>query len=153
MKTPHERQNDTPAPQGYLSDIVGALVAVRDTLPDSDEAIDPLFPFAAPVWPREEMQVMFRYFAGLNDLPRRCPNRGCRRVGHCRAGADELPESACRPLWTHDDFERLHAAWLGIALGWIYNAERHAFVTGIANEENGDAVAETPRDADVKTAT
>lgn len=106
-----------------LLEIIRGLVKIRDTLMD-EKGIKPLLPICPPEWPHEEMQVVFRYLAGQAERPQHCSNRRCRRAGMCQAGADALLEADCFPDWSDSDVSRLHAAWLGVVLCWIYDCER-----------------------------
>ena len=106
-----------------LFEIVGGLARIRDTLLD-EKGIKPPFPISPPEWPCEEMQVVFRYLAGQADRPQHCSNRRCRRAGMCQAGADAPLDADCFSNWNDSDVSRLHAAWLGVVLCWIYDCER-----------------------------
>lgn len=113
-----------------LLEIICGLAKIRDTLLD-EKGIKPPFPFCPPEWPHEEMQVAYRYLAGQAERPQHCSNRRCRRAGMCQAGADALLEADCFSDWSDSDVSRLHAAWLGIVLCWIYDCERSEHFMGM----------------------
>lgn len=114
-----------------LFEIVGGLARIRDTLLD-EKGIKPPFPISPPEWPFEEMQVAFRYLAGQADRPQHCSNQRCRRAGMCQAGADAPLDADCFSNWNDSDVSRLHAAWLGVVLCWMYDAERYEHFMAVA---------------------
>ncbi|WP_367718445.1 hypothetical protein AB2N04_08935 [Nitratireductor sp. GISD-1A_MAKvit] len=125
-----------------LFEIVRDLAKIRDTQLD-EKGIKPPFPFCPPEWPCEEMQVAFRYLAGQAERPQHCSNRRCRRTGVCQAGVDAPLEADCFAHWSDGDVSRLHAAWLGVVLCWMYDAERYEHFMAMALCEPTQGFQET----------
>ncbi|WEX11210.1 hypothetical protein [Chelativorans sp. AA-79] len=79
-------------------------------------------PFAPPVWPRAEMEVMFRLLAEEAGLPQRCPGRACQRARCCKGGPGG--GQTCLALWTDADVKRLNTAYLALVLAWMNELKR-----------------------------
>ncbi|EKF18061.1 hypothetical protein [Nitratireductor pacificus] len=113
----------------HLNDMVLALEAACETLPERAVPVDLLF--RPPEWPRDELLVMFRFLANEMELPRRCSGRRCRRLERCCGGPGRHDASYCLPHWDAAAIDRLRAASAAVMLCWMRrSAEHHALMGG-----------------------
>ncbi|WP_163267825.1 hypothetical protein [Chelativorans alearense] len=105
-----------------LSETLQQLDEVSKMMPELLRQMAGLF--EPPPWPREEMNTMYRLLAREADLPKRCRDPRCRRIGRCQGGLAAEGGDACAALWEEADLQKLEAACNALIVGWTYETRR-----------------------------